>query len=50
MRKERASKRVSEQAGSHVVEYMGSCQNYGPFLYPYYNTAPNIKGTPKKGP
>ena len=22
--------------------YMGSCQNYGTFLGPYYNTAPNI--------
>ena len=22
--------------------YMGSCQNYGPFLGPYYNTAPII--------
>ena len=30
--------------------YMGGCQNYGSFLDPYYNTAPNISGTPKKGP
>ena len=22
--------------------YMGGCQNYGPFLGPYYHTAPNI--------
>ena len=22
--------------------YMGGCQNYGPFVDPYYNTAPNI--------
>ena len=22
--------------------YMDGCQNYGPFLDPYYNTAPNI--------
>ena len=22
--------------------YMGGCQNYGPFLGPYYNTAPDI--------
>ena len=22
--------------------HMGGCQNYGPFLSPYYNTAPNI--------
>ena len=21
---------------------VGSCQNYGPFLAPYYSTAPNI--------
>ena len=21
--------------------YMGDCQNYGPFLGPYYNTGPN---------
>ena len=21
---------------------MGGCQNYGPFLDPYYSTAPNI--------
>ena len=26
---------------------MGGCQNYGPFLVPYYNTAPNILGTQK---
>ena len=26
---------------------MGGCQNYGPFLGPYYNTAPNIQGTQK---
>ena len=23
---------------------MGGCQNYGPFLDPYYNAAPNIWG------
>ena len=22
--------------------HMGGCQNYGPFLGPYYSTAPNI--------
>ena len=27
--------------------YMGSCQNYGPFLGLYYNTAPIIYGTQK---
>ena len=26
---------------------MGFCQNYGPFLGSYYNTAPIIKGTQK---
>ena len=26
---------------------MGCCQNYGPFLDPYFNTAPNIWGTQK---
>ena len=25
---------------------MGNCQNYGPFLGPYYNTGPNL-GDPK---
>ena len=25
-----------------VYIYMGGCQNLGPFLGPYYNTAPNI--------
>ena len=24
-----------------LVIHMGDCQNYGPFLGPYYNTAPN---------
>ena len=27
--------------------YMGGCQNYGPFLDPSNNTAPNIYGTQK---
>ena len=27
--------------------YMGDCQNYGPFLGPYYNTGPNL-GDSKK--
>ena len=26
----------------HVGFHMGGCQNYGPFLDPYYSTAPNI--------
>ena len=25
-----------------IMGYMGGCQNYGPFLDPHYNTAPNI--------
>ena len=25
--------------------HVGGCQNYGPFLDPYYNTAPDIQGT-----
>ena len=25
-----------------LLLYMGGCQNYGPFLGPYYNTAPII--------
>ena len=29
------------------ARHMGGCQNYGPFLDPYYNTAPNIQGTQK---
>ena len=24
------------------IYYMGGGQNYGPFLHPYYDTAPNI--------
>ena len=27
--------------------YLGGCQNYHPFLGPYYNTAPIISGTQK---
>ena len=26
---------------------MGGCQNYGPFLGPYFNTGPNL-GDPKR--
>ena len=32
-------------------DYMGDCQNYGPFLGPYYNTGPNTGpnlGDPKR--
>ena len=27
--------------------HMGGCHNQGPFLGPYYNTAPIIQGTQK---
>ena len=38
-----ARKPVSLQAPYRCIYiYMGGCQNYGPFLGPYYNTAPNI--------
>ena len=30
-----------------IVGFMGGCQNYDPFLDPYYNTAPNIQDTQK---
>ena len=30
-----------------MTSYMGGCQNYGPFLGPRDNTAPNIQGTQK---
>ena len=30
-----------------MLLYMGGCQNYGPFLGPYYNTGPNL-GDPKR--
>ena len=40
-------KEPGQQNGNHanvraIKDYMGGCQNYGPFLDPYYNTAPNI--------
>ena len=37
------------QSEDLIAAHVGGCQNYGPFLDPYYNTAPNI-GVPKKGP
>ena len=36
-----------EHINVYIYIYMGGCQNYGPFLDPYYSTAPNIQGTPK---
>ena len=32
----------------HPKIHVGGCQNYVPFLDPYYNTAPNIWGTQKR--
>ena len=34
---------VMQGLGSH----MGDCQDYGPFLGPYYNTGPNL-GDPRR--
>ena len=42
--------RASVGAGSYL-QYLGDCQNYGPFLGPYYNTGPNTGpnlGDPKR--
>ena len=36
-----------ERCNSSPSRYMGDCQNYGPFLGPYYNTGPNL-GDPKR--
>ena len=30
-----------------IVAHIGGCQNYAPFLGPYYNMAPNIERTQK---
>ena len=35
-----------EQTGKH----MGGCQNYAPFLGPYYNTGTYYLGYPKRDP
>ena len=43
---DRAKAKVSLALG-----YVGNCQNYGPFLGPYYNTGPNTGpdlGDPKR--
>ena len=34
--------------GTHGLCYTGGCQNHGPFLDPYYETAPNIQATEKR--
>ena len=36
----------SGKLGTQSVDTDG-CRNYGPFLDPYYNMAPNIQGTQK---
>ena len=30
---------------AYIHIHMGGCQNSGPFLDPYYNTAPKLEGT-----
>ena len=38
-----AAETVAVLEFSHLLFlYMGGCQNYGPFLDPYYNMEPNI--------
>ena len=34
--------------GTHEVCYTGGCQNHGPFLDPYCNTAPNIQAAQQR--
>ena len=34
--------RAAAGIASKFLGHMGGCQNYGPFLGPYYNTAPII--------
>ena len=36
------TKHIPKHISKHKKTHMGGCQNYGPFLDPYYNTAPNI--------
>ena len=47
----KGSEGVNTYIGTIDVVYMGDCQNYGPFLGPYYNTGPNTGpylGDPKR--
>ena len=37
----------NEKMETTIMGYMGDCQNYGPFLGPYFNTGPNV-GDPKR--
>ena len=43
----RFRKHTLEAFFASAPPYVGGCQNYGPFLGPYYNTAPIIYGTQK---
>ena len=33
---------IVHDKSNNVSNNVGGCQHYGPFLDPYYNTAPNI--------
>ena len=33
---------MEKKMGTTIRDYMRGCQNYGPFLDPYNNTAPHI--------
>ena len=41
-REESASMRNNDDQGGFPRVQVGGCQNYGPFLGPYYSTAPII--------
>ena len=38
---------MEEKMETTIMGCMGGCHNYGPFLDPYPNTAPNIQGAQK---
>ena len=42
MRAVAAHGRVEPESGKGLDLHVGGCQNYGPFLGPYYNTALDI--------
>ena len=46
---ERYHQRQCKTESCDIMKFrdVGGCQNYGPFLDPYYSTAPNIQGTEK---
>ena len=41
---------INYEVEENVLLTHGGCQNYGPFLRPYYNTAPYYLGYPKREP